>query len=128
MKKSEIKVFKALLQDDNFKGKNQLKWLLWRNTTEPKYKVGECYKATSRGTSVWGYPVKDFKATIKKAYCYTTEAAWYYEMEAVCICGEKKHTTTIFTAEYNMGRKCNDNINVLGAAKSENAEEMSIYI
>ena len=126
MKKSEIKVFKELLEDENFKGKEQLRWLLWRNTTEPKFKVGDSYKATSRGTSVWGYPVKDFKATITRAYCYKTEMAWYYEMEAVCICGDKEHKTTIFTAEYNMGNKCDDNINVLGNAKSEHAEEMSI--
>ena len=126
MKKSEIKVFEELLNDNNFKGKDQLGWLLWRNTTEPKYKVGDCYTATGRGQSVWGYPVKDFKATIKKAYCYKAEKAWYYEMEAVCICGDKEHTTTIFTAEYNMGRKCKDNINRLGDAKSEHAEEMSI--
>ena len=126
MKKSEIKVFEELLKDVNFKGKDQLKWLLWRNTTEPKHKVGDCYRASGRGQSVWGYPVKDFKATIKKAYCYKTEMAWYYELEAVCICNGKEHTTTIYTAEYNMGKKCDDNINVLGEAKSEHAEEMSI--
>ena len=126
MKKSEIKVFEELLKDSNFKGKDQLKWLLWRNTTEPKYKVGENYRASGRSQYVYGYPVKDFKATIKRAYCYKTEAAWYYELEAVCICGGKKHTTTIFTAEYNMGKKCDDNINVLGEAKSQHAEEMII--
>lgn len=126
MKKSEIKVFEALLQDKDFKGKEQLRWLLWRNTTEPKYKVGECYKATSKSTRVWGYPVKDFNAVVKKAYCYKTEAAWYYEMEAVCICDGKEHTTTIFTAEYNVGKRCKDNINTLGKSKSEHAEEMSI--
>ena len=126
MKKSQIKVFEELLQDKDFVGKDQIKWLLWRNTSKPKYKVGEFYKASGRGQYVWGYPVKDFKARIKNVYCYKTEAAWYYEMDAVCICGDKKHVTTIFTAEYNIGRKCKDNVNKLGESKSDTTEEMNI--
>jgi hypothetical protein len=126
MKKAQIKVFEELLKDENFKGKDQLAWLLWRNTTEPKYKVGENYTASGRGQYVYGHPVKNFKATIKRSYCYKTEKAWYYELEAVCICGEKEHKTTIFCAEYNIGKKCTDNINNLGKAKNEYAETMDI--
>ena len=126
MKKAQIKVFEELLQDDNFKGKEQLAWLLWRNTTEPKYKPGESYIASGRGQYVYGFPVKDFKATIKRAYCYKTEKTWYYELEAVCICGDKEHTTTIFTAEYSIGKKCTGNINKLGKPKTEHAESMDI--
>ena len=123
MKKSEIKVFEALLKDVDFKGKDQLKWLLWRNTTEPKFKVGDCYRASGRGQSVWGHPVRDFKAKIKKAYCYKTEMAWYYEMEAVCICDGKEHTTIIYTAEYSMGKACDGNVNELASPKSKHVEE-----
>ena len=124
MKKAQIKVFEELLADETFKGKDQLSWLLWRNTTEPKYKVGESYTVSSRGQYVYGYPVVNFKATIKRAYCYKTEKAWYYEFEAHCICGDKEHTTTIFSAEYNVGKKCDGNVNKLRDPKTEYADSM----
>jgi hypothetical protein len=126
MTKAQIKVLNELIKDPTFKGHDALEWLLWRNTTKPKYTAGNSFRVSASGQSVYGYAVKDFKATIKKAYCYKTEKQWYYELEAVCICGNKKHTATIFTAESKLGRKCSDNVNVLGDAESEYPDEMSI--
>ena len=126
MTKSQIKAINELLKDESFKGKEMLRWLLWRNTTKAKYNAGDSFKVSANGQYVYGYPVKDFKATIKKSYCYKTETAWYYELEAVCICGDKKHTTSLFIHEDKIGRKCSDNVNILGEAKSEFADEISI--
>ena len=109
MKKSQIKVFEELLADPNFKGKKQLRWLLWRNTSTPKYKVGESFKVTDHGHSVYGYAVRGFKATITNITCFTTACEWRYELEAYCKCGSKETTVKIYVYEDVMGAKCEDN-------------------
>ena len=52
MNKKQITVFKELLADPNFKGKKSLEHLLWLNTTEPKYKEGDCFKVTDHGHTI----------------------------------------------------------------------------
>lgn len=128
MKKSQIKVFEELLADPNFKGKKQLEWLLWRNTSTPKYKVGDCYKVTDAGHRVYGYEVRGFKATITKVSCFITDCEWRYELEASCKCGSKETTVKIYVGEDEMGAKCEDNINVLGEAKNDYASSISVRI
>lgn len=128
MKKSQIKVFEELLADPNFKGKKQLEWLLWCNTSTPKYKVGESFKVTDRGHSVFGYAVKDFKATVKNVTCFINAKMWRYELEAYCKCGSRETTTKIYVDEDEIGAKCDDNINVLGEAKNEHESSISVRI
>ena len=128
MKKSQIKVFEELLADPNFKGKKLLEWVLWRNTSTPKYKVGDSFKVSDRGHSVYGYAVKDFKATITNITCFTTARIWRYELEAYCKCGSKETTVKIYVDENEVGAKCKDNINVLGEAKNDCESAISVRI
>jgi hypothetical protein len=116
MKKSQIKVFEELLQDENFRGKKALRHLLWLNTAEQKFKVGDCFVVTDRGHSVYGYPVKDFKAKIVEVYSFNTGNEWYYKLEADVRCGCAGMMVDIRKAESELVRaeKCDDNKNVLG--------------
>ena len=73
MKNSQIKVFEELLKDKDFKGKEQLKHLLWLNTVPPKYKEGECFKVTDRARKIYGFPVINFNAKIIRVFSWKTE-------------------------------------------------------
>lgn len=126
MTKAQIKVFEELLNDKEFKGKEQLRWLLWRNTNKPKYEVGESHIVTDRGHCVYGIPVRDFKATITRVYCFKTEREYHYELEAVCKFLNKETTIKVFTSESKIGEICKGNINVLGEPKSKYEEETHI--
>ena len=50
MTKSQIKIFEELLASEDFKGKKQLKHLLWLNTAAPKFKIGDCFIVTDPRT------------------------------------------------------------------------------
>lgn len=114
MKKAQIKVFEELLQDPNFKGKQQLKHLLWLNTTEPKFKEGDCFKVTDHGHTIGGYPVKDFNAKIVKSYAFKTDNEWRYEMEMAIEYNGKHTTSMVYKTESDLLIRCDDNKNILG--------------
>lgn len=114
MNKKQIAVFKELLADPDFKGKKSLEHLLWLNTTEPKYKVGECFKVTDPGHSYAGYPIRNCNGKIVKSYCFKTENEWYYELELDIEVNGRQGTSKVFTAESNLNVRCEDNKNILG--------------
>lgn len=99
MKKDQIKVFKDLLEDNDFIGKKQLDWLLWRNTTQPKFKVGECFKVSDSGHRVFGTPVVNFNARIDAVQCYVTEKAYRYRLQAIVKHNEINTVVTVFAYE-----------------------------
>jgi hypothetical protein len=66
MNTTQIEVFKGLLNDKNFKGKEDLKHLLWLNTTEPKFKVGD----------------KVCGAEVEKVYSQRLLNDWCYKLKA----------------------------------------------
>lgn len=43
MTEQQLKVLNELVAAPDFKGKEVLKHLIWRNTAVPKYKVGESF-------------------------------------------------------------------------------------
>lgn len=119
MKKSQIKVFEELLQDESFKGKQQLKHLLWMNTIKPKFKAGDCFVVSDRGVKVFGYPVIDFKAKIDKVTAWKDKEEWYYHLTMNVVCGEKSLEVSVYKYESELLRstQCTDNNNILGEAK-----------
>ncbi len=121
MKKSQIKVFEELLASDDFKGKKQLRHLLWLNTSKPKFNKGDCFKVTERGTKVFGYPVKDFNAKIVDVYAFKTQDEWHYEMEMDISCGDRQTVAKHYAGESDLllAKRCEDNKNVLGDPKSD---------
>lgn len=71
MNATQIQVLNELLIDKDFKGKAELKHLLWLNTTEPKFKVGdkiddaEVVEVYSQKTvNEWCYKLKENSAKI----------------------------------------------------------------
>jgi hypothetical protein len=125
MTKAQIKVFEDLLKSPDFKEKSTLDWVLWRNTTKPKFKVGDCYKVTDRGHRIYGYEVIDFKAEIVKISVWKHCKTYRYELKAICKCeGKKQIETSIFVDEDKIDgrKKCKDNENILGNAKDESAD------
>lgn len=128
MKKSQIKVFEELLQDKDFRGKKDLRHLLWLNTSEQKFKVGDCFEVTDRGHRVYGYPVKDFKAKIVEVRSYRLTDEWQYVLEADVRCGFAGMTVRVCKMESELirAKKCEDNKNVLGEAKSEHTESLEL--
>lgn len=114
MNKKQITVFEELLADPNFRGKEQLKHLLWLNTTNPKFKAGECFKVTDPGHSFGGYPVKDFNAKIVKSYSFKTSNEWLYELEMDIELNGKHATSKAYKAESDLKIRCEDNKNILG--------------
>jgi hypothetical protein len=113
MNKKQIAVFKELLADPNFKGKKSLEHLLWLNTSEPKFKAGDCFKVTDHGHTIAGHPVKNFNAKIVKSYCFKTENQWYYEMEMAIEYNGKHSTSKVYKAESDLVIPCDDNKNIL---------------
>ncbi len=116
MKDEHIKVFEQLLEDETFKGKKQLRHLLWLNTVAPKFKVGDCFEVSESGRKVYGYPIKNFSAKVIRVYSYTDHETWYYELESEVVCGGKKTTVTVFQPEDKLqkAKRCENNKNTLG--------------
>lgn len=87
MTKTQLKVLNELLSDPTFKGKRQLGHLIWANTTEPKYNLGDCYLVSDLGRKMNGHVVKDFGGKIveiipdllAEEYCYRFELVYEEE-------------------------------------------------
>ena len=126
MTNEQIKVFNDLLSDDTFKGKQQLKHLLWLNTCKPKFKVGDCFVVSDRGCKVFGYPVIDFKAKIDKVTAWKDKEEWYYHLTMNVICGDKELEVSVYKYENELlsSEQCTDNKNIIGNAKSPHTSEI----
>lgn len=126
MKKSQVKVFEELLQDSDFKGKKQLRHLLWLNTSKPKYSVGQFVTVSNYSHSVYGHPVINFKAKITGINSFTTDNEWHYEMEMDVTCGDKHAIIKEYARESELKGGVKSNRNVLGTAKSEHEDALSV--
>lgn len=127
MTKAQIKMFEELLATEGFKGKKQLKHLLWLNTEEPKFKVGECFVVTDPGHSVYGYPIRNLRAKVTGIRSWKDHEEYQYEVELVVTTGDKHQLVKCYFGEDEMStfRRCNDNLNVLGDPKNDVAEAIS---
>lgn len=115
MKKSQIKVFEELLQDKDFKGKKSLRHLLWLNTVEPKYKIGQFVKVTNYDHRIYGRPVVDFKAKIIEHRSFINDNQWHYTLEMEVTCNGKTKTFNEYAPEHNIKGGVRNNKNVLTA-------------
>ena len=128
MTKAQINTFNKLLADPSFKGKKQLRHLLWLNTTKPKFDIGECFKVSDPGHRLFGYPVKDFNAKITEIKTWKDEEEYFYSLEFEAECNGKSVKSVCGKYESYLTRckKAKDNKNTLGEAKSEYADESSL--
>ena len=125
---AQKKVFETLLADKDFRGKDSLRHLLWLNTSNPKYAVGECYLVTDPGHSIFGQPVRNFRGKIIKVRCWRDTFEYSYELEGVVRSANGKEVTTkYFIRESEIGKPCEDNITDLSVDWTKDyADEMSI--
>lgn len=128
MKKSQIKVFEELLQDESFRGKKQLKHLLWLNTSEQKFKKGDCFIVSDPGHIVYGHPVKNFKAKVGKVTAWNGQEGWYYHLVMEIECNGKKTQVEVYKYEQELERakRCKDNINILENQNSKHEEALLV--
>lgn len=121
MKKSQIKALEQLIADENVKGKNYLNYVLWLNTSQPKFKIGDCFKVTDRGHSICGYPIKNFNAKIIKIKPSAfLRKDWDYTFELIVRHNGKEHIVTVYKLESDLmnQERCADNINILDEANT----------
>lgn len=104
MTKEQLNVLKELAKSPYFKGKDMLEWLIWRNTSEPLYKKGDCFKVTEQGMRIFGVPVQRFAAEVVDSFCWKMDKTWFYHLKMIVYKGEKKYETTITKPEYELGR------------------------
>lgn len=126
MKKSQIRVFEELLKDETFAGKRELRYLLWRNTATPKFKVGQYVKVTNTAHRIYGHPVIAFKAKITKISSYLNQMEWHYEMEMDITCGDKHSVINEYALESDIRGGVRNNLNVLPAPKSAHADSIAL--
>jgi hypothetical protein len=128
----QVKVFKELLNSADFKGKNQLAHLLWRNTTEPKFKVGDFVIVTDYNHRIYGYQVINFKAKVVEVKSYITQNEYCYGCEIVCKFNDKETKAMVYQMESDLKSRCLaygtpcDNVNELGDTKSKYAESCDL--
>ena len=119
--------FETLLADKDFKGKKSLKYLLWLNTTSPKYNKGDCFLVTDPGHSVFGHPVKDFRGKIIEVWSWKDCEEYHYKLEGVVKCDNGKEAVVNYIAsERDLITRCEDNVTYLGTPNSEHVEELSV--
>ena len=128
MDKKYEKMFKELLEDKEFKGKKALKHLLWLNTVEPKFKIGDCFLVTDYGHRIFGHQVINFHAKVVEIKSWRNEEEYQYTLEMDVEC-EGKHTTSkCFKDEAELMFRCDDNKNILGTKKSEHADSTDVRL
>lgn len=113
--KGQINTFNKLLEDPDFKGKKQLRHLLWLNTTKPKFAVGDCFFVTDPGHRLFGFPVKDFKAKIVEIKSWMNTNEWFYSLEMEAEYNGKTITAHCgkMESELFQCKKAKDNKNIL---------------
>lgn len=124
--KAQVKVFEDCLADPKFKGKKFLKNLLWTNTTEPKYKKGECFKVSDRGHRVYGIQVMNFGAKIVGITSSITEEEYRYELEMLIKCNGQETTAMVYKYESELTVKADNNITVIGNPINNYPESLEI--
>lgn len=131
MNKRDIKILERMIADPDIKGKGSLRKVLWLNTVKPKYKVGDCYKVTDPGHRVYGVPIKDFRAKVERIEYRWDVSVQYgrvvYVMTAHVVNGDKEMDANIYMAEYSIGRKVKDNVNVI-EGKDKYPESIDVYV
>lgn len=128
MTKAQLKTLEQLREDKDFKGKKMLNYLIWLNTTTPKYKVGDCFKVSDRGHRVYGQPIRDFNAKVTKIEpAGFMRQEYRYTLEIDVKSGCAGCTVTVYKDESELHTKCKDNKVDLGAkADTSNIEELDI--
>lgn len=127
MKSSDLKVLERLAADPDVKGRKLLRKLIWYNTVQPKYNVGDCYCVTDPAMRIYGVPVKGFHARIAEVKLWHDgqTGTITYRTVAHVVNGDKVKDIDIVVRESMVGQKVDDNMNVINGT-DKYAETLSI--
>ena len=121
---SQVKALKEMLENEEVRGKKAISHILWLNTHEPKYKIGDCVHVTEdSGHRVYGHRVVNFHGKITKVSNWRDSEEFHYSLEGVVKCGDKQATVNYHAAESMLGELCEDNITVISTPASDYADE-----
>ena len=123
---SQKKMFEKLLENDAFKGKDQLRHLLWLNTTIPKHSVGDCFLVSEPGHRVFGHPVRNFKGKIIGVHNFKTENVYRYTLEGIVKCGDRQTPVRYYSSESDLVHRCEDNITVVEDINNSCSSEIEL--
>lgn len=126
--KAERTALEKLLADESFKGKKDLRFLIWMNTTNPKFKKGECFKVTDRSRRFYGVPAVGINARITEIEVFRGYQEYRYTLEAHIVNKDGRDTTVfLFADESDLTVKVKGNENKIdGNGKYE--DMMDVYI
>ena len=128
MKKADLKKLQEMMNDPTVKGKKLIDRVIWLNTIEPKFKVGEYYEVTDPGHRIYGVPVRNFHAEIKDIRYFHLDKVIQYTLVSKVKVGDKETEVTVYKDEQYLGtcRKVEDNINIIDGDTKQPIESIDI--
>lgn len=126
--KAERTALEKLLNEDDFKGKDMLRHLIWRNTTQPKYKIGDCFKVTDRNRRFFGVPAVNVNGRIINIFTFKTEEVYHYELEVFVLNKDGRETTSsMFAAEEDLKIKAMNHRNAI-VGNGKYTDSLEFYV
>lgn len=128
--KAERTALEKLLAEKDLRGRNQLRHVIWLNSTKPKYKKGDCFKVTDRSRRFFGVPAVNVNGRIKDIYNFRDEEVYRYELEVHIVNSDGRETTsTICVPEFELRVKAKNNENTIdGSGKYADCMDVCIGI
>lgn len=110
--KAERTALEKLLADENFKGKKWLRFMIWLNSTKPKYKKGECFKVTQPDHRFFGVQAINVNAKIVEVKSFMGEQEYIYTLEAHIVNKDGRElTANLYAPERLLQMKVKNNEN-----------------
>ena len=107
-------IIQGLLDRDDVKGKKALRDVLWLNTVETKYRIGDFINASDYGLRIGGDRVVRWNMRVAKIIYHTP---WSRDYHYECIC-----------QVVNNGKSNEHTIHVSEGKLSDMTEEIEVYI
>ena len=126
--KSERTALEKLLADSQFKGKDQLKFLIWLNSTNPKFKKGDCFKVSDRNRKFFGVPAVNVNGRIINIFTFKTEEVYHYELEVFVLNKDGRETTSsMFATEEELKIKAMNHRNAI-VGNGKYTDSLEFYV
>lgn len=125
--KAEINAIKKILDKKTLRGRKRLEDWLWTNTTDPKYKVGDCFEVTDTSRRIYGVRVVKFHAKVVDIRWLMQDRVITYTLEGVVKNGDKDYTTNFYARENELRVKVKDNVTVINVSKTAPEDMIDIF-
>ena len=128
--KAERTALEKLLNDSQFKGKKWLRFLIWLNTTKPKYKNGECFKVSDPSHRLFGVQAINVNAKIVEVKSFMGEHEYIYTLEAHVVNKDGRElTTSMYAPERLLQVKVKNNENRIdGTSRFAESIDVDLFV